>query len=204
MKKLLYLFVAISFIAFTSCDDDDDAPTGAGETLNQYIDATSETTWHYFSLKNGIEVGAGEETETDNTTWFARTDWDIAILGYHVRTNSGTATSVGSKGGVFACDESVAYATLEAVPATAIFAADKVIPVAGHGGTRNLMKSTAQVIQFKTDKDGKKIMPPVYLQSPVYIFKTADGKEAYKVNFTQYVNDEVTKGHVKFDYAILY
>jgi hypothetical protein len=205
MKKLLYLFIAISFIAYTSCKDDDDTPTGAGETLSQYIDASSKTTWHYFSFKNGVEVGTGEETVTDNTTWFARTDWDIAICRYYIRTNSGAATSVGSQGGVFTCDENVNFTSLEVVPDGAVVVGDKAVTITGHGGTSSeVVESTAQVIQFKLDEDGSMVMPPVYLQSPVYIFKTADGKETYKVNFTQYVNEEGTTGHVKFDYAILY
>lgn len=208
MKKLLYLFVAILFIAFTACDDDDDEPRGAGKTLSKYIEATSSSTWHYFSFKDTTVVGSGAETEADNAAWFARTDWDIAIRKYHVRTNSRGATSVGSQGGVFTCPENVSYAALETVPDTAVFAADKMIPVAGHGGTSDVMKSTAQVIQFKMEWDTetetwKKVMPPVYLQSPVYIFKTADGKDTYKLNFTQY-EKEGTSGHVKFDFAILY
>lgn len=204
MKRVLYLFIAISFIAFASCEKDDNTPKGAGETISRYVDASSKTTWHYFSLKNGVEVGSGEETEADNTTWFARTDWDIAICRYSLRTNSGAATSVGSKGGVFTCDESVKFTSLEAVPDGAVVVADKVVTITGHSGTSEVVKSTAQVIQFKLDENGSMVMPPVYLQSPVYIFKTADGKETYKVNFTQYVNEEGITGHVKFDYAILY
>ncbi|TKG90393.1 hypothetical protein EYV94_23600 [Puteibacter caeruleilacunae] len=203
MKNLFYLFLAITLIGFTSCDDDDD-PSGAGQTLSQSVDASSKTDWQYFSFKDGTIVGTGKNNDEDNATWFARKDWDIAISTYHVRTNSGLSTSVGSTGGVYTCDADVKYFDLVEVPAGSTFAVDKVIPVAGHGGTTDYIKSNAQVIQFELKEDGSMVMPPKYLPSPIYIFKTADGKETYKVNFTQYKNADGVSGHVEFDYAILY
>jgi len=204
MKKLTYLFVAITFIAFTSCSDDDSDSKETGETFTQYINATSKTTWHYFSFKKGIEIGTGEETEADNNSWFARSDWDLAINRYSIRTNSGAATSIGSLGGVYTCDEGVEFTSLKEIPSNAIFDIDKIVEISGHSGTSEIIKSTAQVITFKANEDGSLVMPPVYLPSPIYIFKTANGKNMYKVSFTQYVNDEGTSGHIKFDYAILY
>jgi len=204
MKKLTYLFIAITFIAFASCSDNDSDSKETGKTLSQYIDATSKTTWHYFSLKKGIKIGSGKETEADNSSWFARSDWDIAISRYSIRTNSGAATSIGSTGGVYTCDKSVEFTSLNKLPSNAIFNIDKVVEISGHGGTSEIIKSTAQVIKFKAKEDGSLVMPPVYLPSPIYIFKTADGKNMYKVIFTQYINDEGSSGHIKFDYAILY
>jgi hypothetical protein len=203
MKKLIYLFAFVSFFAFSSCGKDD-LPKGAGETLSQTIDASSNTTWHYFSFKDSTVIGSGEETEADNATWFARKDWDIAICRYKIRTNSGLATTVGSKGGVFTCSASVTFDALTTVPDTAVFVTDQTVAESGMSGTTNVIKSTAQVIQYKTNEDGSLVMPPVYLQSPVYLFKTADGKNIYKLNFTQYLNESGTAGQVIFDYAILY
>jgi len=204
MKKLAYLFIAITFIAFSSCSDNDSDPKGAGKTLNYYIDASSKTTWHYFSLKSGKEVGSGEETDVDNKKWFASNDWDFAVCRYAIRTNSGAATSIGSTGGIYTCEEGVKFTALETVPNGAIFTVDKAVEISGHGKSGEIIKSTAQVITFKANEDGSLVMPPVYLQSPVYIFKTADGKKVYKINFTQYINDDGISGHVKFEFAILY
>ncbi len=204
MKNLVYLLTAIAIISFSACSDDDDEPQGAGETLSKSIDASSKTTWNYFSFADSTVVGTGEESDSDNASWFARDDWDIAICRYYIRTNSGAATSISSKGGVFTCPEALTYSSLDAVPDTASFVVDQVISVTGHSGTTEKIQSEAQVIQFKTDENGDKVMPPVYLQSPVYIFKTADGESTYKVLFTQYEDADGNTGAVMFDYAILY
>ena len=66
------------------------------------------------------------------------------------------------------------------------------------GGKTTMVKSNATVILFKKNNDGSMIMPPVYLQAPVYIFRTADGKDYYKLQFTQYQNENKVTGHVKF------
>lgn len=68
------------------------------------------------------------------------------------------------------------------------------------GGTTTTVKSEATVIRFKTNADGSLVMPPVYLQAPVYLFRSADGEKTYKVLFTQYKNDESESGHVQFDW----
>ncbi|MCE5345712.1 MAG: HmuY family protein [Bacteroidales bacterium] len=203
MKKVLCLLVAVFIIVFSACKKND-SPAGSGETLSQFIDASSSTTWHYFSFKDTMVIGTGEENETDNAAWFARTDWDMAICRYKIRTNSGAATTAGADGGVFTFSSGISYDDITAVPDTAIFATDQEVEESGMGGTKIIVKSKAQVIQYKANEDGSLVMPPVYLQSPIYIFKTADGKNTYKVNFTQYLNESSTSGKVIFDYAILY
>jgi hypothetical protein len=200
MKNSIYVLAIVS-VLFASCSKDDDPEPKTGETKNVSIDATSQTTWHYYSFSDGEVIGTGEEDSISNESWFARDDWDIAIQRYFVRTNSGDATTIGAQGGVYTCNEDVEFETLEEVPAGAAFETDKTITKGGHGGSYEIVLSTAQVIQFKTNADGSLVMPPVYLPSPVYIFKTADGNDTYKVNFTQYTNDDGTSGHVKFDVA---
>ena len=51
------------------------------------------------------------------------------------------------------------------------------------------------------NEDGSLVMPPVYLKAPVYIFRTADGARCFKVEFTQYQDEDKVSGHVKFNYA---
>jgi hypothetical protein len=203
MENAIYL-LAFAMITLASCSKDDVPEPKTGETKTVNIDATSKTTWHYYSFSEEKVIGTGEEYASSNASWFARTDWDIAIQRYSVRTNSGDATTIGSKGGVYTCDENVEFATLEEVPAGAVFETDNTITKSSHGSTYEIILSTAQVIQFKTNADGSLVMPPVYLPSPVYIFKTADGEDTYKVNFTQYANADGVTGHVEFDVAQLY
>ncbi len=203
MKPNVFLLAFVLF-ATASCTKDDDPEPKTGETKTVSIDATSKTTWHYYSFSKGKVIGTGEEDATSNASWFARTDWDIAIQRYFVRTNSGDATTVGANGGVYTCDESIAFETLEEVPAGAVFETDKTVTKEGHGGSYEIVFSSAQVIHFKANPDGSLVMPPVYLPSPVYIFKTADGENTYKVNFTQYADADGETGHVQFDVAQLY
>jgi hypothetical protein len=203
MKKTIYLF-GLSLITLISCTKEDDPKPKTGETKTVNIDATSKTTWHYYSFSEEKIIGSGEEDSTSNAAWFARDDWDIAVQRYFIRTNSGAATSIGSKGGVFTCDESITFASLETVPASAVFETDKAITKRSHGKTYEIILSTSQVIQFKANADGSLVMPPVYLPSPVYIYKTANGEDIYKVNFTQYTNDDGVTGHVGFEVAQLY
>ena len=203
MKK--YLFIALaSIFALASCDNKETKTPNPGETNSYAIDATSSTTWTYFSLTEGKKVGTGEETETDNATWAARKDWDFAVNRYHVRTNSGKATSAGAQGGVYICPESNSFASIAKVPEDAVFAIDKAITSSGMGGETTVVKSEATVILFKKNADGSSVMPPVYLYAPVCIIRSADGSRYFKVFFTQYKSAENVTGMVEFDMAEIY
>ena len=198
MKTKLILSALFSTMIFIlgSCSKENSKPLP--ETKESYINATSKTTWHYFSLAENKEVGTGEENDTDNKAWAARKDWDLAINRYLIRTNSGAATSVSAQGGVYTFDASTIFTSVTAVPSGATFIVDKSITSEGMGGKTTMVKSNATVILFKKNNDGSMIMPPVYLQAPVYIFRTADGKDYYKLQFTQYQNANKVTGHVKF------
>lgn len=192
MKKL-FLALSIALVAFAACSKDE-TPV-VEETNEVYINATSSTVWNYYSFSTGKLVGTGEE----DAEWFARSDWDIAINKYNIRTNSGEATTKGAKGGVYTCGASVDFNSLTALPAEAQFATDKAVTSSGMGGSvTTTIRSDASVIMFKTNEDGSMIMPPVYLQAPVYIFRTAAGNEYFKVQFTQYLDENKVSGHVKF------
>jgi len=196
MKKSILIIATLASLALLSCNKTEQP---GGETSEAYIDATSKTTWTYFSLSEGKVTGTGEENETDNAIWATRTDWDFAVCRYNVRTNSGKATSVGAKGGVYVSSES--FDELKSVPKGATFEADDVVTSSGMSGTTSVVQSSATVITFMTNDDGSKVMPPVYLKAPVYIFRSADGKKHFKVEFTQYQNEDKVTGHVKFKFA---
>lgn len=195
---ILTLIAAVATLTFAACEKENKTSVKAEEA---YIDATSKTTWTYFSLSEGKTVGTGEENDTDNAAWAARTDWDLAVCRYNVRTNSGAATSVNAKGGVYVSDKS--FSELKSVPKDAIFSEDEVVTSTGMGGTTAVVQSIATVIEFMTNEDGSKVMPPVYLKAPVYIFRTAGGSAYYKVEFTQYQDENKVTGHVRFNFAKL-
>lgn len=200
MRTKIFLSALFSMVilGFSSCSKDDSTEQPPVESKEAYINATSKTTWHYFSLAENKVVGTGEENATDNAAWAARKDWDVAVNRYLVRTNSGAATSVSAQGGVYTFGASTTFNSVTAIPDGATFAADKAVTSEGMGGSTTVVQSVAAVILFKKNEDGSTIMPPVYLQAPVYIFRTADGTEHYKVQFTQYQDENKVTGHVKF------
>lgn len=200
--KTKFLFLSLTILAFTlgSCSKDDD-PTPPGETKEAYIDATSSTAWHYYSFAEGKIIGSADESAENNAIWSARKDWDIAVKRYNIRTNSGEFTSANAQGGVYTYDGNTTFGSVMNVPSNIQFVTDKAITSSGMGGTTTVVRSEAAVILFKKNEDGTTIMPPVYLQAPVYIFRTADGNNFYKVQFTQYKNEEDKTGHVKFNLA---
>ncbi len=202
MERRLFI-AALAALAVTACSENKNESSNPPETETYSVEATESGTWHYFSLVQGREAGTGVEKETDNAAWFARGDWDIAFNKYKIRTNSGEATTIGSKGGVIVLGAGVPFDSVTEVPAGAQFAADKAVTSSGMGGTSTTVQSEAQVVTFKTNEDGSLVMPPVYLKAPVCIFRTADGSQAFKVEFTEYQNDEGVSGYIVFRAAEL-
>ncbi len=202
-KTFLFLAAALFAFSFSSCSNNDD-PTPPGETTEGYINANSSTIWQYYSFAKNEVVGSAEGNETNDALWAARKDWDIAIRRLYIRTNGGTSTSVNAQGGVYTFDANTGFGSIANVPSSAAFVLDAVVTYAGMGGDVTTSQSKAQVVEMKKNDDGSTIMPPVYLKKPVYIFRTADGNNYYKVEFTQYVNESAALGHVKFNMAQIY
>ena len=173
------------------------------EHKNVEVDATDGDTWQYYNLTENKLVGSGAENETDNAAWAARTDWDIAFKKYKIRTNSGAASSTDAKGGVYTFAETEKYESINALPADAVFATDEAVTEEGMGGVTTTVISPATVILFKLDEEGDKLMPPVYLQAPVYAFRSADGTKVFKTLFTQYKDADNVTGKIMFDYKEL-
>ena len=203
MKKTIFFLAALTAaLTFASCDKNNG--NNGGDTGTEVsIEATKTGQWHYFSFAQNQELGVADDSDT---SWKERTDWDIAINKYSIRTNSGDSTTSGA-GGVYTCEAGVTFASLTAVPAGATFEADKTVTETGMGGETTTTKSTATVIQFQLDANGDKVMPPVYLPSPVSIFRIAAGSKHYTVSFTQYqgigADGATVSGRVKFTYAEL-
>lgn len=64
-------------------------PNIQGELVLEGID---DTHWTYFSFESGSVVGQSDWMDAEgDALWAARDDWDIAICGNYIRTNSGTS-----------------------------------------------------------------------------------------------------------------
>lgn len=220
-KNIFILSVLVIAVLFTSCKKDEPAVVVPDNAKEVYIQATKSNTWHYFSFAENKVVGTADENKENNAAWAARKDWDIAIKKYHIRTNSGKATTVGSNGGVYIYktkkdgdspvyiyDDKIPFSSVKSIPSGTVFNTDKEVTEAGMGGnTITTVKSEAQVTIFKMrlvdEKENKwgMIMPPKYLLAPLCLFRSADGKKVYKVQFTQYINEDDVSGHVKFNFA---
>lgn len=71
--------------------------------------------WLYFSIKNGETVGTSTFlSDEEDKLWAARSDWDFAICGDYIKTNSGTSGN--GKGGILR-DETHNFQTLKEAPA---------------------------------------------------------------------------------------
>ena len=203
-KTSIFLTATLFAFALSSCSkpDDDNNNSSEDTTVSEVsINATSSTAWNYYSFAEDKVVGSADESEENNAVWAARKDWDIAIRRYNIRTNSGEFTSVNAKGGVYTFDKNTSFASVSSLPNGARFVEDKIITSTGMGGSSSVIRSEATVILFKENEDGSLVMPPVYLPAPVYIFRTADGNHYYKVEFTQYKDENDVAGHVKFNRA---
>lgn len=81
----------LGFAGGCSRDNGTGAPAPAQvETLT--IEGLDDQTWVYVSLEEGRTVGTSPLGDAEqDAAWKARTDWDIAICGELLRTNSGTS-----------------------------------------------------------------------------------------------------------------
>ncbi|MBQ9470028.1 MAG: HmuY family protein [Bacteroidales bacterium] len=171
-----------------------DALSGA-TPRSGYIDAHESGKWQYYSLAENKLVGTGDAS--NDTEWFARTDWDFALNRFNIRTNSGTSNSK-PQGGIHTCGEEVTFDGLTAMPTTTNFEQDSWITSKGMGGTTTTSRSKAPSCKLIMST-----MPPGYEPTKVYIVRTADGKSHYKVWFFSYQSDKGASGHLKFHMAKL-
>ena len=69
-----------------------DTPAEPARVENLTIERLNDQTWVYVSLEQGKVVGSSPlGDEEQDAAWKARTDWDFALCGELIRTNSGTS-----------------------------------------------------------------------------------------------------------------
>jgi opacity protein-like surface antigen len=219
MKKT-FLLAALA-AALASCNKDTAPPDNAGDASGEkVIDASSPLLWHYFSFALDSIIGSQADDEgvvpAGNAQWSARTDWDFAVGFHQVRTNSGKSTTAGAQGGVYTMPSDVQYESIANVPAGAVFAADTdgtIVRMANPRTTAGVLaRSDVQVFYFQLKPDFNTAldqqntaalkMPPAYLPTPAYIFRSADGSRYYKLSFTNFSDADGTLGkEVRFKWA---
>ena len=204
MKKLI-LMLAVAAATFTSCEKKSNAPevnpnVGVGETKTLTIVATDALVWHYISLTEGKVVATAGSLSPEETALAAKNNWDIAISSKpgRVRTNGGTSTTVGSKGGVYVHSETIKFNDITSILNNTTFEVDIIRETKAMGApTTPFMESQSNA---KTVIMGAG-MPPVFSKAPVYTFCTSNGDRYYKVEFTKYKNADGVSGHVTMQFA---
>lgn len=108
------LIACISLTASCSSDSPSDGIKKGKENQAAPISNSNEK-WVYYSLEENKQVGVSNFGDSiSNKKWSERTDWDIAICGDLIRTNSG-ASGIG-QGGIQESAED--YSTLKQAPET--------------------------------------------------------------------------------------
>ena len=119
MKKVIYHIAAtVSACLLTgaavSCQQPSRGPQPLVEK-EMTLSGLSDDHWTYFSFESGETVGTSLFlSEEDDAAWSRRDDWDFAICGKYLKTNSGTS-GIGA-GGVLR-DGTHNFLTLEEAPA---------------------------------------------------------------------------------------
>lgn len=107
-KSVLLLILSVFAI---SCQSDKDSENTKLPDSELTVESVSDTCWTYISLDRNEVVGTSplDSPESDEE-WRQRSDWDIAICGDMLRTNSG-ASGIGD-GGVVRIDDAT-YESLD-------------------------------------------------------------------------------------------
>lgn len=74
-----------------SCADNE-GESAPDNDVELTVSDISDNQWTYISLENNTVVGQSDKNNPSaDADWASRTDWDIAICGDMIRTNSGTS-----------------------------------------------------------------------------------------------------------------
>lgn len=203
MKKNVFnlVILGLGLLFLGSCSDDEDnkkLPLNVKEIVA--LDLSNSTVWTYFSFEKGFDtpVGTGSVNpeDGDDAKWKTRTDWDIALHSYDIRTNGGTSGN--GKGGI----TKQTATTLAGVT---------VAPESGY------TKDTMGRIMTMT-KQGHKFYPSSIspeiagwakydhkertwnIKPFVIVVKTGNGKYV-KMHVKNYLNKENKSGYLTFDYV---
>lgn len=94
--KGYFLGIIVFFLSFCciTCKEDENGGknTVPAETKTLKIDGINDQSWTYISFESGKVIGSSElGNAAEDSAWATRKDWDMAICGDMLRTNSGTS-----------------------------------------------------------------------------------------------------------------
>jgi hypothetical protein len=186
MKKIIYLSI-IFFGVITACEKSaDNNPVQQQEFV---INATSSSTWKYFSFSKNDTVTIADPASS--------TDWDLAFQRYRIRTNGGIdGPGSGSAANSYK-KQQAGFDLLRVVPDTTTFVVDTTVEIAVQQGYANYNINPALYSWFGIElgANGTQIVPT----DNIYFIRSATGKYA-KVWFKSYYNNSNTSGYVTFQY----
>ncbi len=145
------------------------------------IDGRDEMAWVYFDLETLIEV---EPQSADDSPL-----WDVGILRFNVKANSGTS---GSQDVGVAIVEGTPFDTLDQAPADG-YAVDEVTV-----GPEDMEPEPGYAFDLWYDYDMD--AHTLKARDVVYVVRTVE-KNYFKVQMLDYYNDAGTAGYVKFKVA---
>ena len=93
-QNFKYIPVCIVFVFSLLCVScaKEEGKNDNDDSVELTVVGITDTEWTYISLTTGKVVGRSAfGSEKEDAEWKARTDWDIAICGEYMRTNSGTS-----------------------------------------------------------------------------------------------------------------
>jgi len=186
LKLKTIILIIAALMIFNACDDNEKNDLSKPETITTMLEATSYTDWVYFSLSENKVVDVSDPATSTN--------WDIAFMRNHLKTNSGTSGN-GEGGaldaGVIDFDSYVMAPEIGYAIDDSIQAFD-FATMEYHNVAANTVLETWGV--FTED------MPPVLEPSnKVFAVKTAIGNFA-KIIFLNYYGNEGS-GYITFKYV---
>lgn len=110
-NRILFSFALAAILCCSCKHSTEDTPPVAAEVT---IGGLEDGKWVYFSIRDGKTVGESTFlSEKEDKEWAKRTDWDFAICGDYIKTNSGTSGK--GEGGILR-DGSHNFQTLKNAP----------------------------------------------------------------------------------------
>lgn len=176
----------MTFLLMLSCEKDNSKDSEKTKAVT--IFASADDVWHYYCGEAQKIVGTG--VEADNHIWASKTNWDIAVQRYRIKTNGGTSSSQ-NKGGLAVYNGNSTFNDISKLTPDLDFKLDNTVEIPINGTSTLVSKSEYQVVNFTNESMTE------YDKAPIYILRGDTGSNYYKIVFTEYKMNE-NPGYVKF------
>jgi hypothetical protein len=185
MRK--FYFIPVILLLVAGCVKEESKTPIEAQTFE--VNATSTTTWKYFSFEANDTVEISDPLNS--------TEWDLAFQRYRIRTNGGKSGNGMGKAANSSEKGQSGFDALNFVPDTSTFVADDTMSIAIVQGYATYIVNPKLYTWFTMEMatQGTQIVPSDY----IYFVQTARGKYA-KVWFKSYYSSTNKSGYVTFQY----